>query len=83
MLTKIEQAYYFVHFWKSTNELVPANKYIFVACLCQRWVITRTDRFLKHPVVLRKAIDVINKWLPVHYYFVLVQISLPSLVFMG
>ena len=46
MLTKIEQAYYFVHFWKSANELVPAKKYILVAWLCQRWVITRTDRLI-------------------------------------
>ena len=46
MLTKIEQAYYFVHFWKSANELVPANKYIFVAWLCQRWVTTRIDRLI-------------------------------------
>ena len=29
-----------------------------------------------------EAIDVIHKWLPIHYSFVLVQISLPSLIVM-
>ena len=83
MFTKIGRAYHDAHFWTSANELVPTNKYIFVVWLCQRWVITKIDRFLWSPGVLRKAIDVIHKWLPIHYYFVLVQISLPSLIVMG
>ena len=40
-----------------------------------------------HPVcaifTVLRAIDVIHKWLPINYCFVLVQISLPSLIVMS
>ena len=55
--------------------------------LIQVQLVTRTPDnkgqgvFLK--LGLRGEIDVIHKWLPIHYSIALVQISLPSLIVMS
>ena len=76
------------HFWVSGASCV--KKFIIIIIIIIIIITTNCELSIDCSVSpppflwMRKSqhIDTIHKWLPIHYSFVLVQISLPSLILM-